>query len=115
MGFLGWPGSFVFFFFLVVFSPLGLEVFFRSIRSAFLAAFSFFLAACSPSLPLNSSPESEPTETGRHKEIVLHSVADPGCFSGIRIFSILDAGSEFFPSRIPDPHQRSIVTQKNGF
>jgi hypothetical protein len=68
MGFLGWPGSLVFFFFLVVFSPLGLEVFLRSIRSAFLAAFSFFLAACSPSLPLNSSPESEPTEQGDLKK-----------------------------------------------
>jgi hypothetical protein len=26
--------------------------------------------------------------------------------SRIRIFSIPDPGSEFFPSRIPDPHQR---------
>jgi hypothetical protein len=33
------------------------------------------------------------------------SVADPECLSRIRIFSIPDPGSEFFPSRIPDPHQ----------
>ncbi len=34
------------------------------------------------------------------------SVADPGCLSLIRLFSILDPGSELSPSRIPDPHQR---------
>jgi hypothetical protein len=32
------------------------------------------------------------------------SVADPGCLSRIRIF--FHPGSEFFPSRILDPHQR---------
>jgi hypothetical protein len=30
----------------------------------------------------------------------LGSVADPGCLSWIRLFSIPDPGSEFFPSRI---------------
>ncbi len=34
------------------------------------------------------------------------SVADPGCLSRIRLFSILDPGSELSPSRFPDPHQR---------
>ncbi len=34
------------------------------------------------------------------------SVADPGCFSRIRLFSIPDPGSELSPSRIPDPDQR---------
>ena len=34
------------------------------------------------------------------------SVADPGCLSRIRLFSIPDPGSDLFPSRIPDPHQR---------
>jgi hypothetical protein len=38
-----------------------------------------------------------------------NSVADPGCLSRIRIFSIPDPGSEFFPSRIPDLHQRIEV------
>jgi hypothetical protein len=32
------------------------------------------------------------------------SVADPGCLSRIRIFSIPVPGPEFFPSRIPDPN-----------
>ncbi len=36
----------------------------------------------------------------------LTSVADPGCLSRIRLFSIPDPGSELSPSRIPDPHQR---------
>jgi hypothetical protein len=52
------------------------------------------------------------------------SVADPGRLSGIRIFSIPDPGSEFFPSRIPDPNffhpgsaskNLSILTQKKLF
>jgi hypothetical protein len=34
------------------------------------------------------------------------SVADPGCLSRIRLFSIPDPRSELSPSRIPDPHQR---------
>jgi hypothetical protein len=39
------------------------------------------------------------------------SVADPGCLSRIRLFSIPDPtffhpGSELFPFWIPDPHQR---------
>ncbi len=37
------------------------------------------------------------------------SVADPGCLSRILMFSIPDPGSEFFPSRIPGPHQRVWV------
>jgi hypothetical protein len=44
------------------------------------------------------------------------SFADPGGLSRIQIFSILEPnfshpGSEFFPSRIPDPHphQRILV------
>ncbi len=32
------------------------------------------------------------------------SVADPGCLSRIRLFSIPDRGSDVFPSRIPDPN-----------
>ncbi len=32
------------------------------------------------------------------------SVADPGCLSRIRLFSIPDPKSELFPHRIPDPH-----------
>ncbi len=34
------------------------------------------------------------------------SIADPGCLSRIRLFSIPDPGSELSPYRIPDPHQR---------
>ncbi len=41
------------------------------------------------------------------------SVADPGCLSRIRIFSIPDSGSEFFSSRIPDPHQRIFYALEN--
>jgi hypothetical protein len=37
------------------------------------------------------------------------SVADPGCLSRIRLF--FHSGSEFSPSRIPDPGAAS----KNGF
>ena len=33
------------------------------------------------------------------------SVADPGCLSRIRLFSIPDPGSELSPSRIPDPQR----------
>ncbi len=50
--------------------------------------------------------------------LVFHSVADPGCLSRIRLFSIPDPGSELSPSRIPDTHQIIYVfylTQKNGF
>jgi hypothetical protein len=36
--------------------------------------------------------------------VVICCVADPGCLSRIRIFSIPDPGSKRF--RIPDPHQR---------
>jgi hypothetical protein len=36
----------------------------------------------------------------------IYSVADPGCLSRIRLFSIPDPGSELSPSRIPDLHQR---------
>jgi len=36
----------------------------------------------------------------------LISVADRGCLSRIRLFSIPEPGSEFFLSRIPDLHQR---------
>jgi hypothetical protein len=45
------------------------------------------------------------------------SVADPGTL--IRMFSIPDLESEFFPSQIPDPGSASknlsILTQKIGF
>jgi hypothetical protein len=34
----------------------------------------------------------------------INSVADPGCLSRIRLFSIPDPGSELSPSRIPDPN-----------
>jgi hypothetical protein len=41
------------------------------------------------------------------------SVADPGCLSRIRLFSIPDPN---FSSRIPDPHQRcEYFDPKNGF
>ncbi len=52
-----------------------------------------------------------------------YQCSDPGCLSRIRIFSIPDSGSKFFPSRIrifpfrmPDPHQRiSVFYPKNCF
>ncbi len=48
----------------------------------------------------------------------LPSVADPGCLSRIRLFSIPDPGSELSPSRIPDPGSSSknlsILTPKNA-
>jgi hypothetical protein len=41
----------------------------------------------------------------QEKKMYVTSVADPGCLSRIpvQIVSISDPGSEFFPSRIPDP------------
>jgi hypothetical protein len=38
---------------------------------------------------------------------VITSVADPGCLSRIRLFSIPDPGSKLFPSRIPSPGSTS--------
>ncbi len=43
--------------------------------------------------------------------VVGSSVADPGCLSRIRILSIPDSGSEFFPSRIRIKEFLSILTQ----
>jgi hypothetical protein len=40
---------------------------------------------------------------------ILSSVADTGCLSRIRIFSILDPGSKRSPFPDPHPHQRIYV------
>ncbi len=63
-----------------------------------------------PGSPGNSQPRRHCLKT--HTSFFF-SVADPGCLSRIRIFSILDSnffhpGSRIriFPSRIPDPHKR---------
>ncbi len=48
----------------------------------------------------------ERQDVNGNKSSTVTSVADPGCLSRIRLFSIPDPGSELSPSRIPNPHQR---------
>jgi hypothetical protein len=55
--------------------------------------------------------------TAEGKSLLDGSVADSGCLSRIRLFSIPDPGSELSPSRIPNPRSSSknlsILTPKN--
>jgi hypothetical protein len=39
---------------------------------------------------------------------LIYSFAVPGCLSRIRLFSIPNPGSEFFPPRTPDRHQKIV-------
>ncbi len=45
----------------------------------------------------------------RRSVMVTSSVADPGCLTRIPDLFFFSPGSEFFPFRIPDPHQRILV------
>ncbi len=62
--------------------------------------------ACSPR-PL--SHLSVRQTSGRQVHITVNRVANPGCLSQIPGPNFFDPGSEFFRSRILDPHKRISV------